>query len=151
MLAAVRAAAARRARVRSRSMTMRPNAASTQNMTKMSRIAVRDSTSSRPSRAISSPATQPSRVERVIRRTIRASIRIDKVPTSATENRQPNGVSPNSHSPTAIISLPSGGCATTSAWVPSRMLVSPRASSALTWLEWLISTPCRRIDQASGT
>ena len=45
-----------------------PNAASTQNMTKMSRIAVLLSTNSRPSSAISKPATQPSSVERVIRR-----------------------------------------------------------------------------------
>ena len=106
-------------------MTTRPNAASTQNITKMSRIAVRDSTSSRPSKAISSPATQPSSVERVIRRTIRASSRIDSDPISATENRHPNGVSPNSHSPTAIISLPSGGWATSSARVPARMLALP--------------------------
>ncbi len=132
-------------------MTSSPNAASTQNMTKMSRIAVRDSTSSRPSSAISSPATQPSRVERVIRRTIRASSRIDSVPTSATANRHPNGVSPNSHSPTAIIIFPSGGCATSSACVPARMWVLPCTSSWLAFLTWLISTPCCRMAHASPT
>ena len=54
-------------------------------------------------------------VDPVIRRTIRASIRIDAEPITATANRQPNGVSPNSHSPTAIMILPSGGWTTSSA------------------------------------
>ena len=112
---AASAAAATLALVRSLSMISRPNAASTQNITKMSRSAVRDSTSSRPSSAISSPAMQPMSVDPVIRRTIRASIRIDAEPITATANRQPNGVSPNSHSPTAIMILPSGGWTTSSA------------------------------------
>ncbi len=145
------AAAASRALVRSRSITSSPKAASTQNITKMSRIAVRLSTNSRPSSAISSPATQPSRVDRVIRRTILASSRMDSEPTSATENRQPNGVSPNSHSPAAIAILPSGGCATSSLWVPARMFVLPRTSSALAFLTCSISTPCRRMPHASPT
>ena len=93
------AAAAILARERSRSITRQPNAASTQNITKMSSIAVRLITSSSPSRASSSPATQPSRVDLVIRRAIRAVIRMASEPTTATENRQPNGVRPNSHSP----------------------------------------------------
>ena len=38
-----------------------------------------------------------------------AVIRIASVPTVATANRQPNGVSPNIHSPAAIMILPSGG------------------------------------------
>jgi hypothetical protein len=126
-------------------MTSRPNAASTQNMTKMSRIAVRLSTNSSPSRASRRPATQPSRVERVIRRAIRAVIRMASDPATATANRQPNGVSPNSHSPTAMSILPSGGCTTYSPLVPSRIWVLPRASSVLTLLTWSISTPCRRI------
>ncbi len=109
-----------------------PNAASTQNITRMSRIAVLLSTNSRPSSAISRPARQPSSVERVIRRVILATIRIDSVPTTATAKRQPNGVSPNSHSPTAIIILPSGGCATYSPG-PLSMCVLPLTSSALTF------------------
>ena len=117
----------------SRSSTSMPKAASTQNITKMSRIAVRLSTSSRPSSDISKPATQPSSVERVIRRVIRAVIKIASVPTTATANRQPNGVSPNIHSPTAISTLPSGGCTTYSPVLVS-MCVLPCASSALTLL-----------------
>ena len=31
------------------------------------------------------------------------------MPTSAVENRQPNGVSPKKYSPTAIVHLPTGG------------------------------------------
>ena len=99
---------------RSRSMTSSPKAASTQNITKMSRIAVRLSTSSRPSSASSSPATQPSIVDRVIRRVMRASIRMARVPTTADENRQPNGVRPNVHCPNAIMIFPSAGWATSS-------------------------------------
>ncbi len=128
------AAAARAALVRSRSITSRPKAASIQNMTKMSRIAVRLSTNSSPSRASRKPAAQPSSVERVIRRAIRAVIRMASEPATATANRQPNGVSPNSHSPTAMSILPSGGWTTYSPLVPSRMCVLPRASSALTLL-----------------
>src|SRR6266699_3340602 len=100
------------ARDASRSSTSMPNAASTQNITNRSRIAVLLSTSSSPSSAISSPAQQPSSVDLVIRLVIRAVIRIDSVPATATANRQPNGVNPNIHSPTAIMALPSGGCAT---------------------------------------
>ncbi len=98
-------------------------------MTKMSSSAVRLITNSSPSSASSRPATQPSRVDRVIRRAIRASIRIDREPTTATAKRQPNGFSPNIHSPTAIMILPMGGWATNS---PPRvnMCGSPRASSA---------------------
>ena len=131
--AACSASAASLAREASRSSTSMPNAASTQNITKMSRIAVLLSTNSSPSSAISRPATQPSSVERVIRRVIRAVIRIASVPTTATENRQPNGVRPNSHSPTAIIALPSGGCATYSPG-EVRTCVLPLTSSELTFL-----------------
>ncbi len=110
----------------------------------MSSSAVRLITNSSPSRASSRPATQPSRVDLVIRRAIRAVIKIDNEPTSATANRQPNGVSPNSHSPPAITTLPSGGWTTNSAPRP-RMLVLPRASSASALLTWLISAPCLRM------
>src|SRR5258708_35516083 len=106
---ALLAYSARRARDASRSSTSMPNAASTQNITRLSRIAVLLSTNSRPSSAISRPARQPSSVERVIRRVILATIRTHSVPTTPTANRPPNGVSPNSHSPTPIIILPSGG------------------------------------------
>ena len=61
-----------------------------------------------------SPATQPSRFERVIRRAVRATIRTARVPTIADMKRQPNVLvklgSPQIHSPSAIIHLPSGGC-----------------------------------------
>ena len=96
----------------SRSMTMQPNAASTKNIRKMSRMPVLDSTNSRPSRDISSPARQPSRVDRVIRRAMRQISRMASDPNTALENRQPNEFSPNSHSPTAISSLPTSGWTT---------------------------------------
>ncbi len=144
------AAAAILARERSLSITRQPKAASTQNITKMSSSAVRLITSSSPSRASSSPATQPSMVDLVIRRAIRAVIRMASEPTTATENRQPNGVSPNSHSPTAMRILPSGGCTTSSPPV-ARMFVLPWRSSALAFDLWLISTPWRRIPYASPT
>jgi hypothetical protein len=37
---------------------------------------------------------------------------MDSVPTTAAAKRQPNGLSPNSHSPMPIIHLPMGGCTT---------------------------------------
>ena len=93
-------------------MTMQPNAASTKNIRKMSRIPVLDSTNSRPSSAISSPATQPSRVDLVIRRAIRHISKMASEPNTALENRQPKEFSPNIHSPTAMSSLPTSGCTT---------------------------------------
>ena len=57
---------------------------------------------------------QPSRVDRVIRRTIRASSRMASDPISAAENRQPNELTPNVHSPNAMNSFPAGGCTTNS-------------------------------------
>ena len=106
---AAMAASAYRPRARSRSITSSANAASTQNMTKMSSSAVRDITNSSPSSASSSPATHPSSVDRVIRRAVRARIKIAKDPATATANRHPNGVSPNTHSPPAIKILPERG------------------------------------------
>ena len=96
----------------SRSMTTAPNAASTKNIKKISRIPVRDSTNSSPSSAISSPATQPSSVDRVSRRAIRQISKIASDPNTALKNRQPNEFSPNSHSPAAMSSLPTSGCTT---------------------------------------
>ena len=55
---------------------------------------------------------QPSRVDRVIRRAIRHISRMASEPNTALENRQPNEFSPNSHSPTAMSSLPTSGCTT---------------------------------------
>ena len=103
---------ASRARETSRSIRMQPNAASTKNIKKMSRIPVLDSTNSSPSSDISSPAMQPSRVDLVIRRAIRQISRIASEPNTALANRQPNGFSPNIHSPTAISSLPISGWTT---------------------------------------
>ena len=92
-------------------MTRQPNPASTQNITKMSSIAVRLMTSSRPSRASSRPATQPSKSEPVIRRVIRASINMDADPATAAATLHPIGLRPNAHSPRAICTFPNGGCA----------------------------------------
>ena len=71
---------------------------------------MRDSTIDSPSTASSSPARQPRRVDLVIRRTMRASIRTASVPSTAGMNRQPNGVTPNIHSPSPITHFPIGGC-----------------------------------------
>ena len=87
-------------------------------------------TNSRPSSASSSPATQPSRVDLVIRRAIRASSRIDSEPTTATANRQPNGDRPKSHSPAAMSTFPNGGCTTNSPPLV-KMRGSPRTSRPL--------------------
>ena len=142
------------AREISRSITTQPNAASTKNIKKMSRIPVRDSTNSSPSSAISSPATQPSRVDRVIRRAIRHISKIASDPNTAEENRQPKEFSPNSHSPPAISSLPTSGCTTYSphAAVPlhgAKMFACPAAMMSLALLSRLSSTPCCRMLQAS--
>ena len=56
----------------------------------MSSSAVRESTRWKPSSASSSPAAQPSVVERNIRRPIRTSSSTDSVPATAAANRQPN-------------------------------------------------------------
>ena len=96
----------------------------------MSSSAVRDITNSSPSSASSSPATHPSRVERVIRRATRARIRIASDPATATANRHPNGFSPNAHSPPAMRIFPNGGW-TTNSPPGEKMCGSPRAISAL--------------------
>ncbi len=93
---------------------------------------------------------QPSMVDLVIRLAIWATRKMDKVPTTATAKRQPNGVSPNSHSPTAMSTLPSGGCTTYSP-VVVRMWVPPCASNLSTRSRFLLlstaltSTPCFKI------
>ena len=142
------------ARETSRSIRMQPNAASTKNIRKMSRIPLRDSTNSSPSSDISSPATQPSSVERVIRRAIRQISRMASEPNTALANRQPKEFSPNSHSPTAISSLPTSGWTTYSphAEVPShgaKMFVCPAWMIALALFTRVSSTPWFRMLQAS--
>ncbi len=126
----------------------------------MSRIPVLDSTNSSPSSDISSPAMQPSSVDRVIRRAIRHTSKIAIVPNTALENRQPSEFSPNSASPTAIISLPTSGCTTYSPhMVPlqgaNRPVVCP---AMISWLArsglagvfmYCHSTPCCRMLHAS--
>ena len=71
-----------------------PNAASAQNISSGSSSAVRLCTNASPSTASSSPATQPSSVERNSRRPIRAIISTDRVPVSGdheppAERREP--------------------------------------------------------------
>lgn len=65
-----------------------------------------------PSTASSAPARQPRNVERKSLRPIRHSISTDSVPSTATMNRQPNGVKPKICSPIPMIHLPTGGCTT---------------------------------------
>ena len=136
-------------------MTTQPNAASTKNIRKMSRIPVRDSTNSSPSSDISSPAMQPSSVDLVIRRAIRQISKMASEPKTALANRQPNEFSPNSHSPTAMSSLPISGCTTYSphpgllqGW---KKAVCPAWISALAFLTGTHSTPWFRMLQASLT
>ena len=73
---------------------------------------------------------QPSRVDLVIRRAIRHISKMASEPNSALANRQPNELSPNSHSLPAMSSLPTSGCTTYSphADVPlhgTKMFVCP--------------------------
>ncbi len=127
----------------------------------MSRIPVLDSTNSRPSSAISSPARQPSRVDRVSRRAIRHISKMASDPNSALANRQPNEFSPNIASPQAMSSLPISGCTTYSPHpVPlqaAKMFVCPAIirwlarSGSATVLTGTHSTPWWRMLQASLT
>ena len=78
-----------RARIWSRSSTSAPKDASTNSCRKMSRMAVRASTSDMPSSAISSPAMPPKRFERIIRRTMRVISTTVTTPASAGATRQP--------------------------------------------------------------
>ena len=65
-----------------------------------------------PSRQSSSPATQPSIVEPVRRRTSRHITSTIREPTTAAAIRQPNGSMPKAFSPSAIIHLPASGWTT---------------------------------------
>ncbi len=55
---------------------------------------------------------QPSSVEPNIRRASRTMISTEIVPATTAEIRHPKLSYPNSHSPSAMHHLPSGGCAT---------------------------------------
>jgi hypothetical protein len=87
-------ASARLARETSLSTSRQPNAASTKNIRKMSRMPVRLSTNSRPSSDSSSPATQPSSVDLVRRRATRHMTRIASEPMKAGATRHPTEFSP---------------------------------------------------------
>ena len=90
-----------------------------------------------------------------------AGVRVTALPgpsavTTALANRQPNEFSPNSHSPTAMSSLPTSGCTTYSpvpppGQVPKMLFVCPCRISVLALLTGHHSTPCCRMLHASLT
>jgi len=93
-------------------------------------------------------------VDRVIRRAMRQISRMASDPNTALENRQPNEFSPNSHSPTAISSLPTSGWTTYSPQPAplhgaNRPVVCPAWISALALPTGTHSTPCCRMLHAS--
>ena len=98
-----------RARYQYRSLTMQVTPQSRKNATKMSSSASRDSTSCRPSKVSSSPATQPRAVEPVSLRASRHITSTISDPTTAAAMRQPNGSIPKAFSPSAISHLPTSG------------------------------------------
>ena len=100
---------ASRARDQSLSATWQCTASRMKNATKMSRSAIRDSTNCIPSKQSSRPATTPSIVEPVSRRTSRTSTTIISEPTTAAATRQPNGSTPKAFSPSAISHFPRSG------------------------------------------
>ena len=103
----------------SRSMSSAQNAANAQNITMRSSRPVREWTKCWPSKARRMAAIVPSSVDPNIRRAARPIIRIESVPSRATENRHPNElVAPKMCSPTAMTHLPTGGWTTRSALVP---------------------------------
>ena len=75
----------------------------------MSSSADRDSTTLRLSTAMRSPATNVHNALPNNSCASTATIVTISVPATAEENRQPNGVTPNSFSPIPIVHLPSGG------------------------------------------
>ena len=101
---------AKRSRTQSRSFTQAATAQRMKKASKMSSRASRDSTSCRPSKHSSRPATHPSIVEPVSRRASRHITRTMSDPTTAAETRQPNGSIPNACWPSAISHLPTSGC-----------------------------------------
>ena len=83
----------------------------------------------------------PTRFERVILRRVRARIRMESVPRTATAKRQPNGVAPNRASPPAITHLPNGGC-TTYSGTSLKMLSVSMFPSELNRMSLASSTNC---------
>ena len=136
---------ARISRLRSRSTSRAANPHSAQNDTMMSRMPVRDITKCEPSNARRNAATQPSAVDPNSRRATRPTTRIDRVPTRATENRQPQPEpEPSSHSPAAMSHLPAGGCTTMSPSVVEKMFWLPLTNASSGFLSessTRISTP----------
>ena len=135
-------------RLRSRSTRSAANPQSAKNMTMMSRIAVRDMTKCDPSNARRNAATHPSAVEPNRRRPTRPTMRIDSVPSRATENRHPHPESaPNINCPNAMTHLPTGGCTTKSpSTVENTSGLPPTKASSGFFNEsrTRISTPKRR-------
>ena len=101
--------AASRSRSHCRSATTQCAPHSMKKARKMSSSASRESTSCRPSSDSSSPATRPSTVEPVTRRTKRHISSTISAPTTAEAIRQPAGSIPNTLMPTAISHLPTSG------------------------------------------
>jgi hypothetical protein len=94
----------------SRSTTRAPKPARTNVCRKMSRIAVRESTSDRPSIVSSSPAMTPKRVDRSIRCTMRVISTTATTPAIAGATRQPSELLPQIDEVRPISHLPRGGC-----------------------------------------
>ncbi len=110
---------------------------------KMSRSASRESTKCRPSNISRMPATQPSRVEPVIRRTSRHSTSTIRAPATAEAIRQPNGSIPNAFSPSAINHLPTSGWTASDGSPVHTPCVCPARMSALMSVFGLPSTSVR--------
>ena len=102
---------ASRARVRSRSSSSAPNAASAKNITLMSSRPVRECTKWCPSTASSSAAMVPSCEEDSNRRAIRPTMTMDRMPSTHMDKRQPTELSgPSRLMPAAMTHLPTGPC-----------------------------------------
>ena len=78
----------------------------------MSSNAVRDMTNASPSKASSSPASPPIKVDRDTRRTSLIKIDTRRQPKISGATRQPTEFIPNTYSPAAINHLPSCGWTT---------------------------------------
>ena len=116
----------------------------------MSSSPVREWTKWCPSKAMRKAAIAPSQLEPNIRRAIRPTMRIEIVPSSATEKRQPKlEVEPKTHSPKAMTHLPTGGWTTMSPSVVLKTAVVPWVKSGSTSSPFpfhCISTPWSSIE-----
>ena len=122
-------------------------------MSGMSSSEVRDIVKCRPSNAMSRLAIVARVTDPKSRNAIRPTMRIDRVPSRATEKRQPKGLSaPKSHSPAPITHLPTGGWTTMLPRVGSWTSVVPEfhITSVTPGLS-CISVPNRMSDQPSLT